>query len=405
VQLTPLEIACGSAFDIDPEAPPLLRSAPEPFEALQRAILPAVTRSPCVVSFSGGLDSSLVLAAAASVARSEGLPLPVPVTLRFPNAPETQEDDWQEAVIRHLRLTDWARLSFEDELDLVGPIAERGLRRHGLLWPANAHFHVPIFEHASGGAALTGYGGDHLLSGWPWRQAADAISRRARPTSRDLLRLAYPLAPAPLRRYRERRRVVLAPWLTPQAVSEATDLGTDIATTRPTAWPRWLRWQLGTRRVRLTQESLSLLADDHGAEVHSPILDPLFVSALARLGGALGLGDRNRIVDRIAAGRLPAAVRARRAKAVFTSAFWAAPSRDFCARWDGHGIDGDLVYFETLRREWTRPVPPFQSALLVQQAWLAGGANNAPDQRHHLGDDVPVARAPELPGRQRGKLE
>ena len=404
-QLTPLEIAFGSAFDVDPEGPPLVQTALEPFAALEQAVLPSVRRPPCIVSFSGGLDSSLVLAAAASVARSEGLPSPVPVTLRFPSAPETHEDDWQEAVIRHLRLTDWTRLTFEGELDLVGPIAGRGLLRHGLLWPANAHFHVPIFEHAAGGAALTGYGGDHLLSGWPWRRAADVICGRARPTTRDLLRVLYPLTPDRLRRSRERRRVVPRPWLTPRAVASTADLGAVIATTRPTSWSRWLRWQMATRRLRLAQASLTVLAADHGVAVHSPLLDPLFVSALARLGGTLGLGDRNRILGRIAVGRLPSALPARRGKAVFTGAFWGRPSRGFCARCDGRGIDHELVEFEALRREWSRPEPSFHTALLVQQAWLARGSNDAPDQRDDLRHDLPGARPPELPGRQGGEPE
>ncbi len=75
---------------------------------------------------------------------------------------------------------------------------------------------------------------------------------------------------------------------------------------------------MATRRLRLAQASLTLLAADHGVAVHSPLLDPLFVSALARLGGTLGLGDRNRILGRIAVGRLPSALPARRGKAVFT---------------------------------------------------------------------------------------
>ena len=38
-----------------------------------------------------------------------------------------------------------------DELDSVGPVAQAVLRRHGPLWPFNAHFHMPLLERASGG--------------------------------------------------------------------------------------------------------------------------------------------------------------------------------------------------------------------------------------------------------------
>ena len=58
-----------------------------PLAALEEAILPALRRPPCLVSFSGGRDSSCVLAAATRAARREGLQPPVPVTLRVSNAP------------------------------------------------------------------------------------------------------------------------------------------------------------------------------------------------------------------------------------------------------------------------------------------------------------------------------
>src|ERR1700749_707865 len=58
-------------------------------EALESVIRPALERSPCLVSFSGGRDSSAVLAAAAALARREGLPLPIPATIVFPAAAAT----------------------------------------------------------------------------------------------------------------------------------------------------------------------------------------------------------------------------------------------------------------------------------------------------------------------------
>ena len=75
----------------------------EPSAALERAVLPALLRPPCVVSFSGGRDSSLVLAAAVAVARSEGLAAPIPITVRFPASAESDEQEWQERVVRSAR--------------------------------------------------------------------------------------------------------------------------------------------------------------------------------------------------------------------------------------------------------------------------------------------------------------
>jgi asparagine synthase (glutamine-hydrolysing) len=116
------------------ELPP---PAPSPQAALEQSILPALARPPCGVSFSGGRDSSAVLALAAGLARREGLPLPIPVTNRFHHAPRADETAWQERVIEHVRPADWVKLDFTDELDVVGPFATGALRNHGLLWPCN----------------------------------------------------------------------------------------------------------------------------------------------------------------------------------------------------------------------------------------------------------------------------
>jgi asparagine synthase (glutamine-hydrolysing) len=123
--LTPLDIATGMPFGAPRRPAPL----PAPAAGLDAAILPALRHGPCLVSFSGGRDSSAVLAAAVAVARREGLPEPVPVTLRAPHAPRADESAWQERVVGHLGLGDWVRLDAGDELDAVGPHARRALTR------------------------------------------------------------------------------------------------------------------------------------------------------------------------------------------------------------------------------------------------------------------------------------
>ena len=138
-------------------------------------------KPPCVIAFSGGRDSSALLAVAVDLARREQWPLPIPVTLRFSSA-ATEETAWQEVVLRHLGLDDWIRLQIGEELDLLGPLATRGLRRHGLLYPANAHVVVPMAEHAVGGHLLTGVGGDDVFGNWPWHDLASVIAGRARPS-------------------------------------------------------------------------------------------------------------------------------------------------------------------------------------------------------------------------------
>ncbi len=137
-----------------------------PLPALEAAILPALTRPPCLVSFSGGMDSSFVLSVATRLARQQGLPDPVPVTWRFIGAPRALESDWQDTVVADLKIDDRHILTADDDLDLIGPVARRTLTRYGVRYPVNSHLHVPLVEMASGGSLLTGWGGDQVLTGW-----------------------------------------------------------------------------------------------------------------------------------------------------------------------------------------------------------------------------------------------
>ena len=95
-----------------------------------------------MIGFSGGRDSSALLAVATALAQREAWPKPVPVTLRY-HSERTVERPWQEMMIAHLGVDDWVRLKLTDELDFVGPVAAEGLHRHGVLFPANAHMIVP----------------------------------------------------------------------------------------------------------------------------------------------------------------------------------------------------------------------------------------------------------------------
>ncbi len=206
--LSPLELASGLVFGAGPRRARTSEDVrAQPAEALEEAVLPALARGPCFVSFSGGRDSSVVLAAAASAARREGLPLPVPVTNVFPEAASSSESEWQELVVAHLGLSDWIRLELHDELDCVGPLAQGILERHGLLWPFNAHFHAPLLEVARGGTLLTGVGGDELLGTSHWARAATVLSGATRPGLRDVPRVGLALAPYAVRRWALRRRL------------------------------------------------------------------------------------------------------------------------------------------------------------------------------------------------------
>ena len=364
--LTTLETASGVVLGLERDAR-VDTSAEPPLAALEDAIRPFLRRAPCLVSFSGGRDSSAVLAVATALARREGLPLPVPATNVFPDVAEADERQWQEHVVRALGLEDWLRLAFDDELDCVGPVASAALRRHGLLVPFNAHFHVPLLRAASGGSLLTGIGGDEIFG--ERGRAAAVIARAAAPEPRDALRLGLAIAPQPLRGLvlRRRDRTTL-PWLTAHANRELSSAWARFAASEPLRWGAYLRWCSRLRYLRLGMRSLDLLAADEGALVGHPFMDARFLGALSRAGGG---ADRAAAMTALLGELLPASILARTTKASFDRVFFARHSREFAAGWDGTGADERYVDVPCLRASWDSPRPVAQSFLQLQAAWLA----------------------------------
>jgi asparagine synthetase B (glutamine-hydrolysing) len=319
----------------------------DPVAALERVVTRALQRPPCLVSFSGGHDSSLVLAAAMRAARREQLPEPVPVTWRAADAPRAEESAWQEAVVAALRVTDWVRLAAGDDLDFVGPVAAGVLSRHGLLYPANAYFHAPLLRAAAGGTLLTGVGGDQVLGRLPRPRRPSAWPRRADPA----LRFGWLRTPAAARVRRGLRREHRA---------------------RPARYEHRPAWARSRRDLELTRLSLALLGRDAGTEVVHPLLDPGFLSAICRSGiSPETAGGRAGLLGRVFGGSYPGAALAPRPKATFGEVFWRRHTRALLAGWDGSGVDRAVVDPAALRREWDRPQPDLCTAMLAQQAWLA----------------------------------
>lgn len=335
-------------------------------------MLPALMRPPCVVSFSGGRDSSAVVAVAADLARREGLPSPVPVSLRFPALPETAESEWQERVIRHLGISDWERVELHDELDLLGAVAQTTLSRHGLLWPPGCHMTTVIAAHAAGGSMLTGVDGDGILGGWPWVWLGDLLARRAAPSPRDLL--SGLRATRPPWRTRIGRRAIdslALPWLRPRAQRAQAEERLRELRHEPRRWDRHLAWQASRVFRQVAAASWETLARDTGTLLLNPLLDPRFVSALATAGGRFGIGDRTAAMRMLFGDLLPPDVLARTTKALGNRMYWSDHSREFVAQWDGAGADPALVDENALRREWAKRSPHAATASLLQSAWLA----------------------------------
>ncbi len=381
-RLQPLEVATGLILGTSTRSvgPPRHDT---PQQALEDAVRPALERAPCLVSFSGGRDSSTVLAAATAVARREGLPLPIPATHRFAGADGAGETEWQELVVEHLGLDEWLRLELSDELDCVGPQAQQLLRRHGLLWPCNLHFHAPLIEAASGGALLTGIGGDELFSTSRWWRIHDVLGGRSAPRPRDGLSLGLALAPSRARRAFLKRRTPPPPlpWLTPDALEEVWQLLVSDEATEPVGWAAALRYRVSRRYLDVGAQHLTVIAHDSGVTVHHPMIDDGVVASISSLGRRERFRTRTEGMQLLAAGLLPPAVLSRSSKARFDGAFWHRHSRALVARWQGEGVDTDVVDLERLRAEWTSSDPNPRTFTLLQFVFLAVEAASAAGER------------------------
>jgi asparagine synthetase B (glutamine-hydrolysing) len=377
--LSPLEIAAGLPLPGRAPLPALPPPHATPRAALEAAILPALRRSPCLVSFSGGRDSSAVLAVAVAVARREGLPVPVPVTHRFRSAADTDEAAWQEQVVAHLGLDEWARIELASELDAVGPVAGAVLQRHGVLWPCNTYFHAPIFEAASGGAVLTGIGGDEAFARSAWARPLDVLGARVRPEPRDAARVALALAPAPVKRaVAVHRMPELFPWLRPAARRQVERWLAADAVGEPLRWRRRYRHLLGSPTLELGLAGLATLAADWGVIVVSPLRDARFLAALAQLPRARRHRSRSGAMEDLVGDLLPSPVLRRSTKASFTEVLWGEAARKLAAEWDGTGVEDDLVDADRLRAIWSSPEPDTQTLTLLQRVWLTRARAVAP---------------------------
>ena len=364
---TTLELATGLVFGTERFDTPAPRDG-DPIPALEAAILPAVAgEGPCVVSFSGGRDSSAVLAVAVQLARREGLPLPIPATNVFPGAAKAEETRWQEEIVRHLGLTEWARLE-HDDLDAVGPVALDHLTRHGLLWPFNAHFHAPLLRLARGGVLLTGIGGDELLGSSEQARAAAVLARAVRPTPRDVLRVGLALAPYVVRRSALRPRAQALSrleWLTDAGRAQlAREVASSLAS-EPLRWSsRWAWWRR-QRDTAVGLASLDLIARDCGAAIRHPLTDAGFATAAARLASGR-VYDRAELTARLFGGLLPGSVVRRTSKASFDAVFFGEASRALAASALDEAASLELVARDGLRAAWARDVPDSHTLLLLQ---------------------------------------
>lgn len=357
-KLRDIELMANLPLGPAEDAQPLPRGGQGLRGALDQVLLDALARPPCVVSFSGGRDSSAVLALASDAARRHGMPLPVPAIMRFGDSPESDEQKWQNLVIEHLRLSRIEVLNLTGELDALGATATDVLRRHGVRWPGNAYMHRPVIELARGGTLLTGVGGDELFT--------------TRSERRSARQLALAMSP---RRVREEVRLRRHPldgygWLTPAGRARLHRAFIHDEVAWPHRWDRALRHWYRSRAFAAMDGALRLVAEGRDVIVINPLLHRQVLAELCPVGGSRGFPNRTEAMRALCGDLLPDAVLNRSTKASFGVPVWGAAVREFAASWDGGGLDTRYVDAGTLRAELNKPVPDFRCILLVHQAWV-----------------------------------
>jgi asparagine synthase (glutamine-hydrolysing) len=359
--LTPLEIAAHVLFGRDEGAAAGLSGMSVPsraIEAIEASLAEALRRPPCLVGFSGGRDSSALLAVATRVARREGLTDPVPATILVPSAEESQEDEWQELVIRHLGIDEWLRVTVDDDLDLVGPTAQALMRRSGLPYPYNLHLQIPLLEAARTGSFVTGLGGDEIFVTAP--TTGPGLRRRLRGLGRRRERFGFP-------------------WLTIAANQQVDRAWTAEQRRFPSTWDRRAREWWASRYLQETLRRIDDLGAEIDVRVSHPFADACFVAALTAEFGPSGFASRELALRQLFGDVLPDRLPGRITKASFNSVLWNRHAQAFLAELSAESLEDalyelgvqDLVDPEALRAHWREPRPQANSFLLLQGAWLA----------------------------------
>jgi asparagine synthetase B (glutamine-hydrolysing) len=371
-RLEGLELAVGWVFGHGPRPPATTFDGPRAGLTrcvLEQVLLESLDPGPATVFFSGGRDSSSVLALAAHVARREGLPLPIPFTLRFPGDVDSDESDWQERVLDHLAIRDREVLLITDEHRVLGDAATEGLLQRGVVFPAATQWAAVHLSHLRGHHVLTGEGGDELISrrrGTSLYHLRKAVVAGRLPSRRLLRELPDALRPGWTWRP---NRALFPSWLPDDvALAAATRFARDQR--QPLRWDRATERLLTYRATAVMRHNLGLVAREHDAVYVHPFSDPRVIRALAAEGGAWGYAGRTDIFRRLFGDLLPDEVLARRTKARFNRTRWGEREREFARAWDGSGVDHELVDVEVLREAWLSPVPPVQAEVLLQAAWL-----------------------------------
>jgi asparagine synthase (glutamine-hydrolysing) len=347
-----------------------------PAAALRDVLREEVVRGNCVVPFSGGRDSSLVLAVACSIAREAGVPLPTAVTFRHSDFPESDETAWQAMVIGHLQdqglRPEWRVWEIADELDIVGPHMAALLEEHRhSVWPPNLAATLAVSTAYPGTTILSGEYGDVVLGVRRATVIAGALRKRGRGLSATYWRaVGAALSPRLAAAGGTGLSGWIPPWLTRGGRMRWRRLSAVDALHEPLRYDRSVRSVLSWRASRVGTSNAAHVAARQGCRSIAALAHPRVLSALALDGGWRGPQSRGYATRLLGGDLLPDELYARDTKADFLASRFNRHTVATVDAWSGDGAGMDWVDAARLKLAWTARRWHPQMAGLVQTAWL-----------------------------------
>ena len=345
-----------------------------PSDVLESVIGRLLDERPCLVAFSGGCDSSLVLSAATAACRVVGHDDPIPVTYRYPTE-EAHEDAYQESVVRWLGLREWCKFDLGAEADFLSPTTCAALVEHGPMWPPAPLTRAHVLARLGGGLWLTGEGGDEVLgprrSSYAVRAVRASIRGPFHPPAAVWRRTIEELAPNPLRmRWTVDRllRDSRAEWLDEDLDRRYVRVAASVAAAEPLRPGRWFDYYLSRPTVQIGHASLRSFKARHDLQWEAPLVDREFLGALKSWLRWHEYRGRRHLL-RTVFSNLPKDLIERRTKASFNTALFGTYTREFAEAWNGAGAP-DGVDGEWLKQHWSSADVSARTAPLLHHVWL-----------------------------------
>jgi asparagine synthetase B (glutamine-hydrolysing) len=330
---------------------------------------------PAFVLFSGGVDSSFLLALATQLARRHGLEEPTAITYRYPNEHTRPDEQYQDALAESIGLRNWVVIERESA-EVIGPDAERVIRILGDLpgvATISAHMAaIDVARQRPGSVIITGEGGDTTFSFQPasipaaLAQSAWRNVRRPRVFAQHVRRSLPFVAP----KVRPASLLEWYPFLTADGLAEIHRRKLLPPRRRPLGRLRAIDMNQQRGYVLDGIASFDSLAAHHGIGYLHPLREDAFVTALVRTTPRRAFTGRNELLEHLWPGVLTDVVRNRPGKAHFTEVYFGEACREFARRWDGRSLASPYIDNERLRDCWLGDTP-FPGAHLLQAAWAA----------------------------------